>query len=259
MSPYKELQETILENPISTYGHAYDAQSIINSPHNQITDHEKFGTLSQAGEDKQYQQLYNGNNKTVVQKHYESNIIPKIDNLDYALGKAKTVCKSGYFHGNDNVILIFRSMEILMDSSGDGSGTSKHHKFSPIYIPVDIVSKLYKFNTKELLKLLFDHVSFNKNSSVKLDYNRLRAHLEEHSKINLNKEEFAEPEKGVIKTSYMYQDTDYGVTIKYPYLEYHNSYKNAIIIRPLITEDDYKLFFKTPVLLNTEWPTFALQ
>ena len=42
-------------------------------------------------------------------------------------------------------------------------------------------------------------------------------------------------------------------------MEYHNSYKSAVIIKPLIMEDEYKLFFKTPVLLTTEWPSYALK
>lgn len=259
MAHYNELQETIFEDSFSTDRHEYDARRIINSPNKQLTGYEKASTLGNSDKYKQFQNLQNVKNKTVVQKNFEGFNIPIIDNLDYALGKAKTVCKSCHFHGNDNIILIFRSMEILMDSVGDGSDSSRHHKFSPIYIPVDIVSKLYKFNTKDLLKLLFDHVKFNKNSSVKLDYNKLRAHLEEHSKSHPKVTEFSEPEMGVIKTSYMCQDTDYGVTIKYPYLEYHNSYKKAVIVRPLITENDFKIFFKTPVLLSKEWPSFALK
>ena len=152
-------------------------------------------------------------------------------------------------------------MEILMDSSMEGSSSSnKTKKLNPVYIPVDIVRKLYKFNTKELLKLLFDHVSFTKNSNVKLDLLKMREHLDHLEERNKNKnKEFIQPESGIIKTSYMANDVDYGVTIKYPYLEYQNSYKNATVIRPLITEEDYRLFFKTPILLSAEWPGYALK
>lgn len=57
----------------------------------------------------------------------------------------------------------------------------------------------------------------------------------------------------------MYQELDYNVEIKYPYLEYHNTYKSVVITRPLITEDDYNIFFKTSLLLSTEWPMYALK
>ena len=57
----------------------------------------------------------------------------------------------------------------------------------------------------------------------------------------------------------MYQDVDYTVTIKYPYLEYHNTYKNVIVTRPLITSDDFKLFFKSAILLTVDWPMYALK
>lgn len=178
-------------------------------------------------------------------------------NLDYALSKAKTVAKSGYFHGEDNVILIFRSMEILIDCYEDENLLNKKKSFSPIYIPVDVVRKLYRFSTKELIKILFDHVSFTKTSSIKFDLNKLRNYLVDCVKQNMK--EFVPLESGVIKTSYMYQDCDYNVTIKYPYLEYHNSYKSLVVIRPLITEEDYSLFFKSLLLLSTEWPTSALK
>lgn len=125
-------------------------------------------------------------------------------NLEFALSKAKTVAKSGYFHGNDNVILTFRSMEILIECEGDDNEL-KQRKFSPIYVPVDIVYKLYRFNTKELLKLLFDHVTFSKNSSVRMDLNRLRMYLEEYSKKS-NGPEYMTPEDGRLRTSYMYQN-----------------------------------------------------
>ena len=126
-------------------------------------------------------------------------------------------------------------------------------------IPVDIISKLYRFNTKELLKLLFDHVSISKNSIVKIDLINLRESLEKVNKDLRVNIEFIQPENGIIKTSYLVQDCDYDVTIKYPYLEYHNSYKNTMVIRPLITEEDFKMFFKTSILLTTEWPEYALK
>ena len=83
--------------------------------------------------------------------------------------------------------------------------------------------------------------------------------LNESSKSLQNVKEFVQPEGGIIKTSYMYQDLDYNVEIKYPYFEYHNTYKSVVITRPLITEDDYALFFKTTVLLSTEWASYALK
>lgn len=149
-------------------------------------------------------------------------------------------------------------MEILMDSSGQAQ-TQRRRKMNPIYIPVDIVSKLFRFDTKELLKLIFDHVSFTKNSNVKLDLDKLR---EDISRIILGgrkDREFLDPESGIIKTNYMSNDVDYSVTIKYPYFEYHNSYKNTTVIRPLITQEDFKLFFKTPILLSTEWLGYGLK
>jgi hypothetical protein len=149
-------------------------------------------------------------------------------------------------------------MEILMDSNV-GQTSVRKKKLNPIYIPVDVVSKLYRFDTKELLKLLFDHVSFTKSSNVKLDLTKLREHISKVLDNGAKKVEFNEPESGIIKTNYMSNDVDYSVTIKYPYFEYHNWHKNTIIVRPLITEDDYKLFFKTPVLLSTEWPGYALK
>lgn len=121
------------------------------------------------------------------------------------------------------------------------------------------MSKLYKFNTKELLKLLFDHVSFSKSSNVRLDLNKLREYLDGYKQKYPDLKEFQQPDTGIIRTSYMYQDLDYDVTIKYPYLEYHNSYKNAVIVRPLIMEEDYNLFFKTLILLSTDWPSYALK
>lgn len=182
-----------------------------------------------------------------------------LENLDYALSKAKTVAKSGYFHGNDNVILIFRSMEILINCTEGESLQNRQKKFTPLYIPIDVVNKLYRFNTKELLKLLFDHMSFSKNSSAKLDYKKLRAYLEGVCQKGIKTPDFISPESGVITTSYMFQECDYNVTIKYPYLEYHHSYKNMVIIRPLIMEEDYNLFFKTLILLSTDWPAYALK
>lgn len=148
-----------------------------------------------------------------------------------------------------------------MDSAQEGRDSDKKvKKLSPLYIPVDVVRKLYKFNTKELLKVLFDHVSFTKSSNVKLDLGKLREHLDKlGAKKNYENVEFFQPESGIIKTSYMSQDIDYGVTIKYPYLEYQNSYKGASVIRPLITEEDYRLFFKTPILLSADWPAYALK
>jgi hypothetical protein len=126
-------------------------------------------------------------------------------------------------------------------------------------VPVNIVSKLYKFNTKELLKLLFDHITFKNNSTVKLDLSRLQKWLDEKSRFSSNILDFNQPESGIIKTSYMFQDIDYDVTIKYPFLEYQNPYKNAIISRSLIYEEDFQTFFQTPILLSTDWPAVALK
>lgn len=150
-------------------------------------------------------------------------------------------------------------MEILMDAGTSQSSSNKQKKLNPIYIPVDVVNKLYRFDTKELLKLLFDHVSFTKNSYVKLDLLKLREHITQIIQSGKKNSEFLSPESGIIKTNYMSNDVDYSVTIKYPYFEYHNSYKNTIVVRPLITQEDFKLFFKTPVLLSTEWPGYGLK
>jgi hypothetical protein len=150
-------------------------------------------------------------------------------------------------------------MEILINCTEGESLQNRQKKFTPVYIPVDVVNRLYRFNTKELLKLLFDHMSFSKNSSAKLDYKKLRAYLESLRQKNAKNPEFVTPESGVITTSYMFQECDYNVTIKYPYLEYHNSYKNVVIIRPLIMEEDYNLFFKSLILLSTDWPSYALK
>lgn len=97
-----------------------------------------------------------------------------IENIDFALSKAKTVTKSSYFHGNDNIILIFRSFEILISCYEDENLLNRKKKFSPIYVPVEVAAKLYRFNTKELLKVLFDHITFSKNSSIKLECNKLK-------------------------------------------------------------------------------------
>jgi hypothetical protein len=179
------------------------------------------------------------------------------DFLDQALSKAKTVAKTGYFHSNDNIVLMFRSMEVFC--SKDDANSAKNAKSSPIYIPVDLVAKLYRFNTKDLLKTLFEHINFTSSGSINLDYPKLKIALDSSSKLFIAKNEFCTPESGVIRTSYMYQDLDYTVTIKYPYLEYHNNYKNVVVARPLITEDDFKLFFKSAVLLSTNWPMLALK
>jgi hypothetical protein len=211
------VQESILEDPNSSDRMREQESSRganmanINSPLKQNDEYHK-SVIKSPETVKKMQQLHNARTRTIVQKHSENPVSENTENLEYALSKAKTVCKSGYFHGNDNIILIFRSMEILMSSSGENK-----KKFSPIYVPVDIVNKLYRFNTKELLKLLFDHVSFNKNN-VKLDLNKLRTYLQERINKTKDTNEFLHPESGVIKTSYMANDNDYGVTIKFPYL-----------------------------------------
>lgn len=62
--------------------------------------------------------------KTIVKKHFESvdshqgqenpnDMYQKQDYLDLLLSKAKTVTKTSYFHLNDNVVLVFRSMEVF--------------------------------------------------------------------------------------------------------------------------------------------------
>lgn len=137
--------------------------------------------------------------------------------LDVILGKAKTVTKTLHFHGNDNIVLVFRSMEVFCVKD-DQNAASRSAKLKPIYIPVDLMSKLYRYSAKELLKTLFYHINFSKNGEIKLDYEKLKATLDESSKASSNVNEFVEPENGVISTSYMYNDTDYIVTIKYPYL-----------------------------------------
>jgi hypothetical protein len=47
---------------------------------------------------------------------------------------------------------------------------------------VNIVSQLYRFKTKELLKILFDNISFKKNSTVKLDLEQLQSALDSSSR-----------------------------------------------------------------------------
>lgn len=39
--------------------------------------------------------------------------LQKQEYLDVLLSKAKTVIKTGYFHLNDNIVLVFRSMEVF--------------------------------------------------------------------------------------------------------------------------------------------------
>lgn len=266
LSNYGNVHETIFEAPSSSERNRIQEKNlsmqVLKSPQKQIKTYEqKLANMQKDVSDKNssMQFIHNSKTKTVIQKHKEDPASQTTENLDYALSKAKTVAKSGYFHGNDNIVLVFRSMEILMNQSGSSDASGRQKKFSPIYIPVDVVNKLYKFNTKELLKLLFDHVTFSKNSNVRLDLNKFRGYLDDYQKSHPHAVDFNTPESGVIKTSYMFQDQDYEVTIKYPYLEYHNSYKNAIIIRPLIIEEDYNLFFKTLILLSTDWPAYALK
>lgn len=109
------------------------------------------------------------------------------DYLDNALSSAKTVYKTGYFHANDNIVMIFRSMEVFC--AKDEAGT-KGAKSNPIYIPVDLVAKLYRFNTKDLLKTLFEYISFSNNGSISLDYTKLKSALDQTSKFTAHKNEF---------------------------------------------------------------------
>jgi hypothetical protein len=88
---------------------------------------------------------------------------------------------------------------------------------------------------------------------------QLQSALDSSSRQKTHSWEFFQPENGIIKTSYMFQDCDYNVAIKFPYLEYHNTYKNVVVVRSLTTEDDYKTFFRTPILLSTEWAAYALK
>ena len=268
------INETVFEDPLGTERsqkndqYYHNVKLVGSSTKQGVQASGTFSHQSPAETDSLKKIIPEPRSRAVIQKYMDNvdsssnylNNHEKSQNQDYldiALGKAKTVSKTSYFHTNDNVMLIFRSMEVFCVK--DDLDSKHHSKSSPIYIPVDLIAKLYRFNTKQLLKTLFDYIKFSKTGSITLDYAKLKSALGIMKDNDPNVKEFCAPESGVVRTSYMYQDIDYSVTIKYPYLEYHNNYKNIVVTRPLITEDDFKLFFKTAIMLTMDWPAFALK
>lgn len=52
------------------------------------------------------------------------------------------------------------------------------------------MARLYRFNTKELLKVLFDYISFSNEGTISLDYIKLKTDLGETAKKSKSLKEF---------------------------------------------------------------------
>ena len=142
------INETVFEDPLGTERsqkndqYYHNVKLVGSSTKQGVQASGTFSHQSPAETDSLKKIIPEPRSRAVIQKYMDNvdsssnylNNHEKSQNQDYldiALGKAKTVSKTSYFHTNDNVMLIFRSMEVFCVK--DDLDSKHHSKSSPIY------------------------------------------------------------------------------------------------------------------------------
>ena len=201
------------------------------------------------------------------------------------LEEMKPVLRKSFQHESNNVVLVFKSMEIVI--------TSGLRSFSPIYVPINLVRQMYQIpqtQEHELVKLLFENVKTTadgKNFEIQREklaadlevlVKRLKTEAPLAANPRITRENSLERElpnsrgkvsfvqvnskvdpavRKPISTSYLQEGVELSIKINFPRVEYLSS--NSILVYRTLTLAQLEQFFHHSTGFDPFWPSRALR